>query len=68
VASLAAAVVEVAVGESNWTWGRRLGEQPMMWKALVVRQRWEGGKGQAVAGQKLVSVPVGGLLVAECVE
>jgi len=39
-----------------------------VWKALVVRRWWEGGKEQAVAGQKLVSVLVGGLLVAESVE
>lgn len=39
-----------------------------MWKALVVRRTWEGEKGQGVAGQKLASVPVGELLVAETVE
>jgi hypothetical protein len=39
-----------------------------VWKALVVRRRWEGEKEQVAAGQKLASVPVGELLVAETVE
>ena len=39
-----------------------------MWKALVVRRRWEDGKVQAAAVQELVSVLVEGLLVAEPVE